>query len=92
MPEFIKNTEATTKATKPVFIKSAEAATEKIQPWKAHWPQSTMSSAHLDPNKFARAAGSSKGASPNQDIFVDGTKVYRLDDMERFIGDLKKWV
>ncbi|GIK02042.1 hypothetical protein Aspvir_006085 [Aspergillus viridinutans] len=58
----------------PEFTKDTEATPEKIQPWKAHWPQSTMSTAHLDPRKFARAAGGSKGASPNKDSFVDGTK------------------
>jgi hypothetical protein len=65
-------------------------ASAKLQPWKAHWPQSTMSTAHLDPKKFARAAGSRKGASPNQDSFVDGTKVLRLDDFSRFLNQLKE--
>lgn len=73
----------------PEFTKTTETP-EEVQPWKAHWPQSTMSTAHLDPAKFARAAGSSKGASPNKDSFIDGTKVHRLDDFERFLGDLKR--
>ncbi|KAE8414598.1 hypothetical protein BDV36DRAFT_298829 [Aspergillus pseudocaelatus] len=55
-------------------MNNIDSVPEQLQPWKAHWPQSTMSTAHLDPKKFARALGGRKGASPNQDSFVDGTK------------------
>ena len=62
----------------------------KIRPWQSHWPQNTSSTAHLDPKKFARAAGGSKGAQPNQENFVDGTKVARIDSMARFLNELRE--
>ncbi|KAJ5799670.1 uncharacterized protein N7518_001738 [Penicillium psychrosexuale] len=79
-------------SSKPKIVpkSSSDSTSEKLQPWKAHWPQSTMSTAHLDSEKFARALGGRKGASPNQDSFVDGTKVLRVDDFSRFLERLKQ--
>jgi hypothetical protein len=61
---------------------------QKVQPWKGRWPQNISSASTFDPNTFPCATGPGKGAQPNEANSADGTKVMRIDTVERFVAQL----
>lgn len=63
---------------------------QKIQPWKGKWPQNISSTTFSDPMAFPFATGPGKGAQPNEANCADGTKVMRIDNIDKFVEQIKK--
>jgi hypothetical protein len=64
-------------------------APQKIQPWKGKWPQNISTITPVDPTAFPFATGPGKGAQPNEAHSADGTKVMRIDEVDKFVKQLK---